>query len=72
MEGSERLAYDDPHFESDATVMGVDCLWGPVLSPHTPGHVTPDMPGSPMDRLPPMEVAIAVEVHMNKSELEDL
>ena len=49
MEGSEELAYDDPQSHSDATVMGADCPWGPALSPHTPSHVTPHMPGSPMD-----------------------
>ena len=49
MEGSEGLAYDGPRSDSNATVMGVDCPQGPVLSPHTPSHVTPHMPGSPMD-----------------------
>ena len=72
MEGSEGLAYDDPWSDSDATVMGVDCLWRPASSPHTWSHVTPHMPGSPMDQLPPMETAIAVEVHVNELELEDL
>ena len=72
MEGSERLAYDEPWSDSDATVVGVDCPQGPVLSPRTPSHATPRMPGSPMDQLPPMEVAITVEVHVTKSELDDL
>ena len=49
MEGSKGLAYDDPQLDSDAMVMGVDCPWGPALSPHTPSHATPHMPGSPMD-----------------------
>ena len=34
MEGLERLAYDDPQSDSDATVMGADCPQGPALSPH--------------------------------------
>ena len=72
MELSEGLAYNDPRSDSDAMGTGADCPWGPALSPHTPSHATLHMPGSPMDRLPPMEVAIAVEVHMNESELEDL
>ena len=76
MEGSERLAYDDPQSDSDATVMGVDCPWGPALLPHTLRHVTPHMPGLPMDHLPPLEVAIAsrdaVEVHVDEAELDNL
>ena len=72
MEGSEGLTYDDPWSDSDATVMGVDCPWGPASSPHMQSHATLHMPGSPMNRLPPMEVAIAMEVHINESELEDL
>ena len=60
----ERLAYDDLWSDSNAMVMGVDCLWGPVLSPHTPSHVTPCVPGSPME--------VAVEVHMKEPELDDL
>ena len=28
MEGSQGLAYDDLWSESDAMVMGADCLWG--------------------------------------------
>ena len=72
MEGSEGLAYDDPRSDSNAMVMGLDCPWGPALSPHTPSHVTPPMLGSPMDRFPPLEAAITMEVHMNESELDDL
>ena len=72
IEGSEGLAYDDPWSDSDATVTGADCLWGPALSPHTLSHATPRMPGSLMDRLPPMEAAITVELHMNESKLDDL
>ena len=49
MEGSEGLAYDDPRSDSNAMVTGADCPWGPVLSPHTPSHVTLHMLGSPMD-----------------------
>ena len=48
MEGLEGLAYDDPRLDSNAMVMGVDCPRGPVLSPHTPSHATPHMPGSLM------------------------
>ena len=72
MEGSEGLAYDDPRSDSDATVTGADCPWGPVLLPHTPSHATQHTPGSPMDRMPPMEAAIAMEVHVNESKLDDL
>ena len=72
MEGSEGLAYDYPQSDSDATVMGADCPWGPALSPHTLSHVTPHTLGSPMDQLLPMEVAITTEVHVNESELDDL
>ena len=72
MEGSEGLAYDDLQSDSDATLMGVDCPWGPAFSPHTLSHAIPHMPGSPMDRMPPMEAAITVEVHVNKSKLDDL
>ena len=55
MEGSERLAYDDLLSDSNATVMGADCPQRPALLPRTLGHVTPHMPGSPMDQLPPMD-----------------
>ena len=34
MEESEGLAYDDPHSDSNATIMGVDSLQGPQLSSH--------------------------------------
>ena len=53
---TERLAYDDPQSESDATVMGVDG--------HSPRCLTPHVPGSPMEA--------AVEVHVRESKLEDL
>ena len=72
MEGLEGLAYDDPWSDSDVMMMGADCLRGPALSPQTPSHATPHMLRSPMDQLPPLEAAITVEVHMNKSELDDL
>ena len=72
IEGSEGLAYDDPWSDSDTKVMGADCPLGPVSSPLTQSPATPHMPGSPMDRLLPMEAAIAVEVHMTESELDDL
>ena len=64
MEGSEGLAYDDLQSDSNAMVMGADCLQGPVLSPHTPSHATLRMPESPMDQLLPMEVAITMELHV--------
>ena len=69
MEGSQGLAYDDLWSDSNATVKGADCPWGPVSPPHTRSPVTLHMLGSPMDRLPPME---AMEVYVNESELEDL
>ena len=69
MEGSQGLAYDDLQSDSDATMTGVECLWGTASSPPTQGPVTLCMLGSPMDQLPPME---AVEVHVNEAELEDL
>ena len=72
MEGSQGLACDDPQSDSDATVTGVNCPRGPASSPHTRSPATPRMPGSPMDQLLPMEVAIAVEVHVTESELDDL
>ena len=49
MEGSQRLAYDDPQSDSDATMMGADCLRGTASLPPTWGPATPHMPGSPMD-----------------------
>ena len=61
MEGSEGLAYCDPRLDSDVTVMEADGLQGPALSlhdeatnppSHTPRHVIPHMPGSPMDHVP--------------------
>ena len=68
-----------------AMVMGADDLWGPALSlhdeainhpPHTPRSATLHMLGLPMDQMPPLEVAIAggdaVEVHMEKDELNNL
>ena len=76
MEGLEGLAYDDPQSDSDAMVMGADCPWGPALSPHTLRGAAPHMLGSPMDHLPPLEVAItsadAVVVHVDESELDNL
>ena len=76
MEGLEGLAYDDPRLDSNATVMGVDSPWGPALLPHTPRHVAPHMPESPMDHMPPLEAAIAhgdaMEVHVDEAELGNL
>ena len=60
----EKLAYDDPWSDSNATVMGADCPQRPALSPHTPSHVTPHVLGSPME--------VAVEVHLKESELDNL
>ena len=87
VEESEGLAYDDlqlDSMDSTAIVMGADDSQGPVLSlhdkavnspPHTPRSVTLHMPGSPMDQMPPLEVAItsrdAVEVHMDKTKLDN-
>ena len=69
MEGLQGLAYDDPRSDSNAMKTGADCPRGTTSMPPTQGPVTPRMPGSPMDQLPPME---AVEVHVNEAELEDL
>ena len=52
----ERLAYDDPWSDSDATVMGVDG--------HSPRCLTPHVLGSPMEA--------ALAGHVRESELEDL
>ena len=85
MEASEGLAYDDPWLDSDTMVMGADGLQGPALSlhgeaanppPHTLRCVAPSMPGSPMNHMPPLEVAIAsgdaIEVHVDEAELDNL
>ena len=61
---SEKLAYDDPRSDSNATVAGADCPQGPALLPHTPSHATPHVLWSPME--------VAVEVHVKESELDDL
>ena len=72
----EGLAYDDPRSDLDAMVMGADGSQGPALSPHTPRRAAPCMPGSPMDHMLPLEVAIAcrdaVEVHVDEAELDNL
>ena len=65
--------------------MGADDLWGPALSLHNeainhplhiPRRATPHMPRSPMDEMPPLEVAITsrdtVEVHVDEDELNNL
>ena len=64
MEGSQGLAYDDPRSDSDAMMMGADCLLGTASSPPTRSPATPHMLRSPMDQLLPMET---VEVHVNES-----
>ena len=49
---------------------------GPALSPHTLRRAAPHMLGSPMDHMPPLEVAIAhrdgVEVHVDEAKLDNL
>ena len=85
MEGSEGLAYDDLRLDSDAMVMGADSPQGPALSlsdeaanppPHTSRCAALHMPGSPMDHMPLLEVAItggdAIEVHVDEAELDNL
>ena len=85
MEGAEGQAYDDPQLDSDAMVMGADSPQGPALSlhdkatnhlPHTLRCAAQHMPGSPMDHMPPLEVANAggdiVEVHVDEAELDNL
>ena len=88
MEESEGLAYNNLQLDtmdSMATVMGADNSQGPALylcdeafnsPPHTPRCVTPHMPRSPMDQMPPLEVAItgrdAIEVHADETELDKL
>ena len=65
--------------------MGADSLQGPALSlqdeainppPHTLRPVALSMPGSPMDHMPLVEVAITggdtVEVHVDEAELDNL
>ena len=85
MEEAEGLAYDDPWSDSDTTVMELDGSKGPALSlhdeaanslSHTARHAAPHMPGSPMDHMLPLEVAItskdAIEVHVDEAELNNL
>ena len=88
IEGSERLAYDDPRSDSMdfmAMVMGADNSQGSALSlcdeaincpPHTPRSATPCMLGLPMDQMLPLQAAIAsrdaVKVHMDEDELNNL
>ena len=56
--------------------MGADSPWGPALLPYTLRCVALHMPGSPMEHMPPLEVAIAcgdaVEVHVDEAELDNL
>ena len=88
VEESEGLAFDDPLLDSTdsmATVMGADDSQGPALSlcdeaincpPHTPRSVTPHMPGSPMDQMLPLDMAItsrdAIKVNADETELDNL
>ena len=57
-------------------VMRVDGPQGPALSPHTLRLVASHMLGSPLEQMPPLEVAItcgdAMEVHVDEAELDNL
>ena len=81
----EGLAYDDPHSDSDATVVGADGLQGPELSlcdepadspPNTLRSLAPHSLGLPMEHMPPLVPAVAsvdtVEVHVTEEELDNL
>ena len=79
MEEVEGLAFDDPHSDSDATVMGVDGLQGPELSscdepadspPNTLRSLAPCSPGLPL--VPTVAGVDTVEVHVTKEELDDV
>ena len=85
MEEAEGLAYDNPHSDSDATIMGVDGLQGPELSsrdkpadslPNNLRSLVPCSPGLSMKHMPPLVPAVAgvnmVKVHVAKEELDDL
>ena len=85
MEEAKRLAYDDPQSDSNAMVTGADGSQGPALSlcdeaanspPHTLRSVAPCMPGSPMDHILLLEVAVtggdAIKVHVDEEELDNL
>ena len=80
-----RVAYSDPHSDSDATIMGADGLQGPQLSspdkpadspPNTPWGLAPHSPGSPKEHMPLLMPAVAgvdmVEVHVTEVELDGL
>ena len=69
MEESEGLAYDDPHFSSDATITGADSPSVPPLSSHdksggspptTSRGSSPHSPGSPMEEILPLVPAVAM------------
>ena len=85
MEESEGLAYNDPHSDSDATIIGVDGLQGPQLSScDEPADSPPNilrgsascLLGSPMEHMPPLVPTVTgvdtVEVHVTEVELDDL
>ena len=77
MEGSEGLAYNDPHLDSNATMMGVEGLQGPALSPHTLRCMASHMLGSPLEHMLPLEGQWithrgTVEVHVDEAELDNL
>ena len=85
MEESEGLAYNDPHSDSNATIMGPDGLQGPELSsddkpadspPNTPRSLASHSPGLPMEQMPLLVPTVAgvdmVKVHVTEAELDDL
>ena len=85
MEEAEGLAYDDPRSDSDATVMGAVGSQGPELSLHDePADSPPNTSrslarcslGSQMEHMLPLVPTVtgvdAVEVHVDKEELNDL
>ena len=85
MEELEGLAYNDPHSDSDAAIMGIDSLQGPQLSsydepadspPNSLWGLAPCQPGSPMEHMPLLMPAVTgvdtVEVHVTKAKLDDL
>ena len=68
MEESVGLAYDDPHYSSDTTVIGVDSPLVPPLSSHDESGGSPPTRSrgstpcslrSPMEEMPPLVPAVA-------------
>ena len=64
MGDAERLAFNDPHSNSEAAGAMEKSQWVPASSPHTPSHVTQCVLGLPME--------VVVEVHIKESNLDDL